>query len=61
MASGETGVYTRCPACNEPIELNATVKLDMKRVVVGIDTAPIHEHIATHHAPLTTSLPPTAQ
>ncbi|MFC8361125.1 hypothetical protein ACFUIY_14780 [Streptomyces griseorubiginosus] len=60
MASGETVLYTRCPACNEPIELNATVKLDMKRVIVGIDTAPIHEHIATHD-PSTTSLPPSSQ
>jgi len=60
MASGETTVSARCPACSEPIELNTTVKLDMKRVVVGIDTAPIRDHIATHDSPLTTSLPPTA-
>lgn len=59
MASGETALYTRCPACSEPIELSATVKLDMKRVVVGIDTDPIRDHIATHHTPPTTSRPPT--
>lgn len=59
MASGETAVYARCPMCSEPIELNTTVKLDLKRVVLGIDTAPIHDHIATHHTPLATSLPPT--
>lgn len=60
MATGETAVYARCPTCSEPIELNTTVRLDMKRVVLGIDTAPIHDHIATHNTLLTTSLPPTA-
>lgn len=59
MAHSETAVYAGCPVCSEPIELNATVNLDMKRVVLGINTAPIHDHIATHHTPLTTSLPPT--
>jgi len=61
MASGETAVYARCPACSEPIELNVTVKLDMKRVVVGIDTAPIRDHIATHETRYTMELPPTAK
>lgn len=60
MAFGETGVFARCPVCSEPIALNTTVKLDMKRVVVGIDTAPIHAHLAEHHTPLTPELPPTA-
>lgn len=50
MASGETGVYTRCPACNEPIELNATVRLDMKRVVLGSASTP---------PPSTSTSPPT--
>lgn len=60
MASGETGVFARCPVCSEPIALDATVKLDMKRVVVGIDTALIHTHLAEHYTPLTTELPPSA-
>jgi len=60
MASGETRLQALCPVCHTPIELDTTVKLDMKRVVVGIDTAPIHAHVRDQHPVPVPALPTTA-
>ncbi|MDX2520579.1 MULTISPECIES: hypothetical protein [Streptomyces] len=60
MATGQLTVCVRCPACNQPIDLNATLRAELMRNVLGIDTAPIHAHIRQAHpeqAP-TTEEPP---
>ncbi|MCL6733305.1 MULTISPECIES: hypothetical protein [Streptomyces] len=49
MATGNLTCFVRCPACNEPIELGATLRAELKRNVVGIDTEPIHAHIRQAH------------
>ena len=49
MAAGQLTVLVRCPACDELIDLNATLRAELKRNVVGIDTAPIHSHISQAH------------
>jgi hypothetical protein len=49
MAVGSFTLSARCPACGQPIELNATLRPELKRNVLGIDTAPIHTHIREAH------------
>ncbi|MEV4863257.1 hypothetical protein [Streptomyces ossamyceticus] len=49
MAAGQLTVCVRCPACGEPIELGATLRAELKRNVIGIDTEPIHAHIRQAH------------
>lgn len=48
--AAELTLYVGCPVCGQPIELDAALRLEMKRTVVGIDTAPVHAHIADHRA-----------
>ncbi|WP_330349586.1 hypothetical protein [Streptomyces sp. NBC_00582] len=49
MATGELACHVRCPVCGEEITLDAVLRLGMKRMVLGIDLAPVHAHIAEQH------------
>lgn len=49
MASGEWDCHVRCPACGEEIALEARLRTDMKRMVLGIDLDPVHAHVAERH------------
>ncbi|EGX60105.1 hypothetical protein SZN_09291 [Streptomyces zinciresistens K42] len=53
MATGQLSCHTRCPDCGEEITLDAHLRLEMKRMVVGINMAPVHAHLSDRH-----SLPP---
>lgn len=50
MAASELTLYVDCPSCGRPIELDAKLRLEMKRMVVGIDTAPVQAHLTDHQA-----------
>lgn len=50
MATGQLTLHVRCPACDEPIELTATLRPELKRNVIGIDTEPVHAHIRDAHS-----------
>ncbi|MFF5001715.1 hypothetical protein ACFY3G_02710 [Streptomyces phaeochromogenes] len=49
MATPELAAYVNCPTCHEPIDLGVTLRLAMKRMVLGIDTEPVHAHIRDAH------------
>lgn len=49
MAAPDLAAYVNCPTCHEPINLGVTLRLDMQRMVLGIDTAPVHAHIRDAH------------
>ncbi|MEV0470227.1 hypothetical protein [Streptomyces prunicolor] len=50
MAASELTLYVACPSYGQPIELDAKLRLEIKRMVVGIDTAPVHTHLTDHQA-----------
>jgi hypothetical protein len=62
MASGQTTGTVQCPECSEPVTFPVTAQHRSRtEMTVHVDLDPVREHVASHRAPLTTELPPTAR
>lgn len=49
MATDRLHIPFQCPACERTIKLPTRSGYEGGRTVVRIDTAPVDDHIATHH------------